>query len=63
MALEIASFLTSMGYDTTVMARSGFLKGFDQDMASRLVKYMETHSTKFIKDAAPLKLEKPDPTG
>jgi thioredoxin reductase (NADPH) len=33
MALEIAGFLTSMGYDTTVMARANFLRGFDQDMA------------------------------
>lgn len=28
-ALETASFLTAFGYDTTVMARDKFLRGFD----------------------------------
>ena len=32
-ALECAGFLTSLGYDTTVMVRSILLRGFDQDMA------------------------------
>jgi pyruvate/2-oxoglutarate dehydrogenase complex dihydrolipoamide dehydrogenase (E3) component len=32
-ALECAGFLTAFGYDTTVMVRSIFLRGFDQDMA------------------------------
>jgi thioredoxin reductase (NADPH) len=29
-ALECAGFLTAFGYDTTVMVRSIFLRGFDQ---------------------------------
>lgn len=35
-ALECAGFLTALGYDTTVMVRSIFLRGFDQDMANRI---------------------------
>ena len=62
-ALECAGFLTALGYDTTVMVRSILLRGFDQDMANRIGAYMETHHTKFIKGAVPIKLEKPDPNG
>ena len=29
-ALETAGFLTGLGYDVSVMARSIFLRGFDQ---------------------------------
>jgi len=62
-ALECAGFLTALGYDTTVMVRSILLRGFDQDMAERIGKYMEDHQTKFIKKAVPVKLEKPDADG
>jgi thioredoxin reductase (NADPH) len=62
-ALECAGFLTALGYDTTVMVRSILLRGFDQDMANRIGKYMENHGTNFIKGAIPTKLEKPDPAG
>jgi thioredoxin reductase (NADPH) len=62
-ALECAGFLTALGYDTTVMVRSIFLRGFDQDMAQRIGKYMEAYHTKFIHKATPVKLEKPDPAG
>ena len=62
-ALESAGFLTAFGYDTTVMVRSIFLRGFDQDMAKRIGKYMEDHHTKFIHNATPSKLEKPDENG
>lgn len=62
-ALECAGFLTGLGYDTTVMVRSILLRGFDQDMASRIGQYMENHHTKFIKEAVPTKMEKPDPSG
>jgi thioredoxin/glutathione reductase (selenoprotein) len=62
-ALECAGFLTALGYDTTVMVRSILLRGFDQDMANRIGKYMENHGTKFIQEATPMKLEKPDPNG
>jgi thioredoxin reductase (NADPH) len=62
-ALECAGFLTALGYDTTVMVRSILLRGFDQDMANRIGSYMESHHTKFIAGAIPVKLEKPDPNG
>jgi len=62
-ALECAGFLTALGYDTTVMVRSILLRGFDQDMANRIGAYMESHGTKFIRSAVPVKLEKPDPAG
>lgn len=59
-ALECAGFLTAFGYDTTVMVRSIFLRGFDQDMANRIGQYMEDNHTKMIKGATPSKLEKLD---
>lgn len=39
-ALECAGFLTAFGYDTSVMVRSIFLRGFDQDMANRIAEHM-----------------------
>lgn len=62
-ALECAGFLTALGYDTTVMVRSIFLRGFDQDMANRIGNYMANYHCKFIRSAVPKKLEKPDPEG
>lgn len=62
-ALECAGFFTAFGYDTTVMVRSIFLRGFDQDMANKIGKYMEDHHTKFIRNAVPSKMEKPDENG
>lgn len=62
-ALECSGFLTAFGYDTTVMVRSIFLRGFDQDMANKIGDYMAKHGTKFIHKATPSKLEKPDPNG
>ena len=59
-ALECAGFLTAFGYDTTVMVRSIFLRGFDQDMAERIAKHMALGHTKFIRGAVPTKLEKTD---
>lgn len=62
-ALECSGFLTAFGYDTTVMVRSIFLRGFDQDMANRIGDHMAKHHTKFIHKATPTKMEKPDPNG
>lgn len=39
-ALECAGFLHGLGYDTTVMARSIFLRGFDQECANRVGNHM-----------------------
>lgn len=62
-ALECAGFLTALGYDTTVMVRSIFLRGFDQDMANLIASHMALGGTKFIRNALPSKLEKPDAAG
>jgi len=62
-ALECAGFLSAFGYDTTVMVRSIFLRGFDQQMANKIGDYMGNHHTKFIHKATPSKLEKPNPDG
>ncbi|KAI9022681.1 thioredoxin reductase 1 [Hyaloraphidium curvatum] len=57
-ALECAGFLTEFGFDTTVMARSIFLRGFDQQMAEKIAEYMGNHGTKFIRPAVPKELKK-----
>lgn len=51
-ALECAGFLKGCGYDTTVMVRSILLRGFDQQMAGLVGKYMKEQSKiKFIEGA------------
>lgn len=62
-ALECAGFLSAFGYDTTVMVRSILLRGFDQDIANMIGNFMQGHHTKFINNAVPTKLEKPDENG
>lgn len=57
-ALECAGVLTAYGFDTTVMVRSIFLRGFDQGMANKIAEHMEIYHTKFIKGVSPTKLEK-----
>lgn len=58
-ALECAGFLTGFHYDTTTMIRSIPLRGFDQQMASKIVEYMEKFAgTKFIHSAVPTAIEK-----
>lgn len=57
-ALECAGFLTAFGYDTYVMARSIFLRGFDQEVAEHIGNHMERHGTKMIKRCSPVKFEK-----
>eukprot|EP00469_Lotharella_globosa_P000128 CAMPEP_0167805518 /NCGR_PEP_ID=MMETSP0111_2-20121227/21226_1 /TAXON_ID=91324 /ORGANISM="Lotharella globosa, Strain CCCM811" /LENGTH=746 /DNA_ID=CAMNT_0007702687 /DNA_START=63 /DNA_END=2303 /DNA_ORIENTATION=- len=57
-ALECAGFLTGLGYDTTVMVRSIFLRGFDQQMANMIGDYMGKTGTKFLKGFVPTKCEK-----
>lgn len=57
-SLETAGFLTALGYDTTVMARSIFLRGFDQEIAGMIAGHMERHGTKFLKELTPTKFEK-----
>ena len=57
-ALETAGFLTGLGFDATVMARSVALRGFDRQMAGLVTEYMSNHGTKFIEDSNPLSIEK-----
>jgi thioredoxin/glutathione reductase (selenoprotein) len=57
-ALECAGFLTGIGRPSTVMMRSIPLRGFDQDMARRVVDYMETAGTAFLKGCVPVAVEK-----
>jgi thioredoxin reductase (NADPH) len=57
-ALECAGFLAGLGYETTVMARSIFLRSFDQEIAEMIVTYMTNHGTKFIRQAIPRRIEK-----
>jgi thioredoxin reductase (NADPH) len=59
-ALECAGFLTGLQYDTTVMNRSVFLRGFDQDMANKAVQYMRGHGTKFLDKQIPVSIRKTD---
>lgn len=62
-ALEWAGFLHNFGNDTTVMVRSIFLRGFDQDMSNKIAKDMELSGLKFIRDSVPTKIEKNEETG
>lgn len=62
-ALECAGFLLSYENDVTVMVRSIFLRGFDQDMANKIANDMEILGTKFIRGATPSRLEKNEETG
>jgi len=57
-ALECAGFLAGLGYDTTVMMRSIPLRGFDQEFAERICKYMSEHGVKFIRGCIPSQLER-----
>ncbi|OON20381.1 thioredoxin and glutathione reductase [Opisthorchis viverrini] len=60
-ALECAGFLTSFGYDTTVMVRSILLRGFDQQMAEMIGEYMQKHGTKFIRPCVPTSISQVEP--
>lgn len=52
-ALECGGFLAGLGFDVTIMARSKCLRGFDQDMACRIVENMEVEGTKIMTGFAP----------
>lgn len=57
-ALECAGFLNGFGYDTTVMVRSIFLRGFDQQMADLVGAVLTEKGVKFIRDTTPTSVEK-----
>ncbi|XP_063301258.1 thioredoxin reductase 1, cytoplasmic [Pelobates fuscus] len=56
-ALECAGFLVGLGLDVTVMVRSILLRGFDQQMATKIGDHMEEHGVKFIREFVPTKIE------
>ncbi|KAF7257408.1 hypothetical protein EG68_04880 [Paragonimus skrjabini miyazakii] len=60
-SLECAGFLTSFGNDTTVMVRSIFLRGFDQQMANMIGTYMMEHGTKFVRSCVPTAIRELEP--
>jgi len=57
-ALECAGFTAGMGYDTTVMVRSIFLRGFDQQMANKIGEYMEEHGVNMVRECVPTSIER-----
>lgn len=57
-ALECAGFLNAFGYDTTVMVRSIFLRGFDQQMAELVAGAAAEKGVKFIQKSVPSAVEK-----
>lgn len=58
--LECGGFLTGMGYDVTVLARSQVLRGFDEDMVEKIITKMEHDGTHIRTRAQPTKVEKLD---
>lgn len=58
-ALECAGFLVSLGFDTTVMVRSIFLRGFDQQCANIIGNHLEKEAgAKMLKTTVPVSVEK-----
>lgn len=46
-----------LGTNVTIMVRSIFLRGFDQQLANKIGDYMAKQGTKFIMKAIPKKIE------
>lgn len=59
-ALECAGFLHGFGIDVTVMVRSIFLRGFDQQLANKIGDYMKKIGIKTIHNSVPTKITKKD---
>lgn len=62
-ALESAGFLNGLGFDTTVMVRSILLRGFDQDIASKIGQAMDRRGVKFEWGLTPSRFEKNETSG
>ncbi|XP_067931180.1 thioredoxin reductase 1, cytoplasmic-like [Watersipora subatra] len=57
-SLECGGFLAGIGLDVTVMVRSILLRGFDQQCAELIGKYMGNNGVKFQRHCVPTKIEK-----
>lgn len=55
--MECAGFIHGFHNDVTVMVRSIFLRGFDQQMANKIGDFMEKQGHKFIKEAVPTEIK------
>lgn len=62
-ALECAGMLHGIGRSATVMMRSVPLRGFDTDMAQRVVGFMERSGVRFLRQAVPVELTKQEDGG
>jgi len=60
-ALETAGFLKGLGINVTVMVRSIFLRGFDQQIAEKIGAHMEEHGVEMIRPCVPTKVEQIEP--
>ncbi|XP_011868712.1 PREDICTED: thioredoxin reductase 2, mitochondrial isoform X1 [Vollenhovia emeryi] len=56
--LECAGFLNGLGYDTTLMARSIVLRGFDRQMAEHVAEEMQQRGVNFVYEAKLKKVAK-----
>ncbi|KAL4431921.1 hypothetical protein ABPG74_012733 [Tetrahymena malaccensis] len=60
-ALECSGFLSTLGYDTTMMTRSLYLREFDQDIAQMILENIQSQSkVKVVPTSLPVSLEKVD---
>ena len=59
-SLECAGFLTELGYDVTVAARSVLLRGFDRQCAEKIGETMSDLGTKFLYECIVEKIVKTD---
>jgi len=57
-ALECAGFLSGLGLEVTVVARTVLLRGFDQQVAGLIGDHMEGLGVKFLKGYIPVSLKK-----
>ena len=62
-ALECAGFLRGLGHNVAVMIRSIPLRGFDQDMAERVLRGLEGTGVRVLRPAVPEEVTRDPDTG
>lgn len=55
-SLECGGFLQALGLDVTVMVRSIFLRGFDQQIANKIGSYMGEKGVQFLRNTVPISI-------